>query len=192
MTDSTDTPVGGEQTGSEDGPGTFDSFKDSMGRFRTKSLFIETINPLYPAYFTLKKYDFEKGGHMYISLYQKYIEISDPTEYQVAIRLFGSWDHWQALMKSVWFRAHLKQWRAEVRTKIESERYYEMLGHVNSKPDGSKAMQASKWLASRYGDEKVAKRGRPSKAEKEAALKQVTEDDKVLSEDAKRIGLDGS
>ncbi len=188
-TSNIDNPVGVDQT-DEIGPGIFDSFKDSMGRFRTQSLFIETPNEAYPAYFTLKKQDITKGGHTYISLYRKYMEIADPTEYQVAVQIFGSWNHWQALMKSNWFMDHLNSWRFELRTKLESERYHEMLKHIEKDSNSTKAMQATKWLAGRYGDAKQAKRGRPSKLEKEQALKQSTEEDKMLSEDAKRIGLE--
>jgi len=182
-------PKGGGPTVVEVGPDIFEAFKDSMGRFRTKSLFIESPNPAYPAFFTLKHYDHTKDGHIYSSLYLKYMEISDPTEYQVAIRLFGSWDHWSSLMKSKWFMDHLNIWRAELRTKLESERFYEMKKHIADDPTSAQAQQATKWLAGRYGDGQVAKRGRPSKAEKEAALKQVTEEDKSLLEDADRIGL---
>ena len=187
-TTNTDIPVGDGQT-DEIGPGIFDSFKDSMGRFRTQSLFIETPNVAYPAYFTLKKSDTTKAGHTYISLYRKYMAIADPTEYQVAVQLFGSWSHWQALMKSQWFMDNLNEWRYELRTRLESERYHEMKEHIKDDPKSTQAMQATKWLAGRYGDAKQAKRGRPSKLEKEQALRQATEDDKTLNEDAKRIGL---
>jgi hypothetical protein len=178
-----DSPVGGEQTAP--GPEIFDTFKDSQGRFRTQSLFIEHPHKSYPAFFTLKKYN--KDG--YISMYQKYMEIADPTEYQVAIRLLGSWDHWQALKRAKWFREHLAAWRDELRVKMESDRYYEMLG--KSDKDTPQAIQATRWLADRYGEskDKTRKAGRPSKQEKEAHLKRLTQESEDTDADAARIGI---
>ena len=178
-------PVGIEETGTD----AFESFKDTMGRYRTKSLFIETANDAYPAYFTRKSYDFTKGGVKYISLYLKYMELSDPTEYQVAVKLFGAWEHWQALLKAGWFRDMITPWREELQVKLESERYHEMKGHITNDPGSPSAIQASKWLAERYGSKATAKRGRPTKAEKEGHLKRIVSEEKDLEEDMKRIGL---
>lgn len=180
-----DSPVGAEDTAT--GPGIFDSFKDSQGRYRTQSLFIETPHESYPAFFTTKKQDVEKNGKTYLSLYQKYMAIADPTEYQVAIQLFGSWDHWVALCRSKWFTDLLTGWREELKTKMESARYFEMLNDVGK--GTPQAIQATKWLAERYGDTKTIKRGRPSKAERALHLRQLTENSEAISEDAERIGL---
>lgn len=167
----------------------FESFKDTQGRFRTKSLFIETPHDSYPAFFTTKSYDFTKGGVTYFSLYKKYIEIADPTEYQVGIKLFGSWEHWQVITKSKWFTDLITPWRLELQVMMESSRYHEMKGHIANDPGSPSAIQASKWLAERYGSKATAKRGRPTKAEKEGHLKRIAEDEKELEEDMQRIGL---
>ena len=178
-------PVGVEQTDPAE-LDLFDSFKDSQGRYRTQSLFIETPHESYPAHFTTKTYNVKKNGKTYYSLYQKYMEIADPTEYQVALRLFGSWDHWQALCKSKWFMELLTGWRNELKVKMESDRYYEMVSKIDSEKDGT---QATKWLADRYGAKAVLKRGRPSKAEKAAHLKKLATETDETKEDAARIGL---
>ncbi len=184
-TDFNPSPEGAEDTAT--GPGIFDSFKDSQGRYRTQSLFIETPHESYPAFFTTKKYDVERGGKTYYSLYLKYMAIADPTEYQVAIQLFGSWDHWNALCRSKWFSELLTGWREELKTKMESQRYFEMLKDVGK--GTPQAIQATKWLAERYGDAKVVKRGRPSKAELKAHLNRLAEYSEETNEDAERIGL---
>lgn len=184
----TDSPVGANLTG-ELGPEIFDSFKDAQGRFRTQSLFIETPHDSYPAKFTLKKYDKVKDGKTYISLYLKYMEIADPTEYQVAVRLFGSWDHWQALTRSKWFGDHLTGWREELKIRLESERYYEMQEVATKDKGSAQAVQATKWLADRYGDKATAKRGRPSKAEKAQHLSKLKSETAELNEDIARLGL---
>jgi hypothetical protein len=171
------------------GPDLFGSFKDAQGRFRTQSLFVETPHDSYPAYYTLKKYDVTKNGKTYLSLYQKYMEIADPTEYQVALRLFGSWDHWQALTKAKWFNNHLIGWRDELKVKMESDRYYEMSDRVEKDKFSTSGINATKWLADRYGSKSTIKRGRPSKAEKEAHLQRLQNESEDTNEDAKRIGI---
>lgn len=155
-------------------------FKDAQGRFRTLSLFYESKHPSYPSYFTTKKYDHK--GH--VSLYKLYMEISDPTEYRVAMEVFNSWDHWKALCSSEWFTGLVSQWREELKVKIESERYQEM--RALAKSGSPQAATASRWLAERYGEKK---RGRPSKAEVEGRLSQETRETKAILEDAANIGL---
>ena len=178
-------PVGDDETAPDlVTPGGFTHFKDTQGRFRTQSLFIEYPHENYPAHFTLKK----KGMKGYVNMYAKYMEIGDPTEYQVAVQLLGSWDHWQQLCRTKWFTLRLHGWREELKTKMESDRYYEMAGKVDSEKAG---VQATKWLADRYGasEDMPHKRGRPTSDEKLAYLKQLERDAEDLDEDAKRIGL---
>jgi hypothetical protein len=182
----TDNPVGVELD-APFGPEVFDSFKDAQGRYRTQSLFIETPHKSYPAFFTTKKHDVDKNGQTYISLYQKYMDIGDPTEYQVALRLFGSWGHWEALCKSKWFKELLTDWRNELRVRMESDRYYEMEERAD-RPDAS-GIQATKWLAERYGDKGTAKRGRPSKEERARHLARLSHETAEEDADAERLGL---
>lgn len=166
--------------------GAYDHLKDSQGRFRTQSLFIEYQNDKYPAPFTLKEYD-HKGA---LSMYRKYIEIGDPTEYSQAIGLLGSWRHWEMLTSSKWFKPFLTQWRNELKVKFESDRYREMKTTAQACAQTPQGIQATKWLAERYNDPEVLKRGRPSKAEKAQALKQLQEEQELLNDEASRLGLD--
>ncbi len=181
-----DNPFGVEET-EPLGPEAFDSFKDAQGRYRTQSLFIETPHESYPAFFTTKRVDVEKNGKTYISLYRKYMEIGDPTEYKIAIRLFGDWRHWEALRKSGWFRQLADEWREELRVRMASDRYHEMIDFV--KDGGAQGIQATKWLDERYADKKASKRGRPSKAERERRLKEMTSEADENAEDAERLKL---
>jgi len=180
-------PVGEEDTARKNAivtPGGFIKFKDAQGRFRTQSLFTEYPHENYPAHFTLKK----GGKDGYINMYEKYMEIADPTEYQVAIQLLGSWDHWQQLCRTKWFTLRLHGWREELKTAMESERYFEMLDKIDSEKQG---VQATKWLADRYGasEDMPHKRGRPSKTEREVYLRQLERDEEDSDNDARRIGL---
>ena len=182
-TDFSCTPIGGEDT---EGHEVFADFKDSQGRFRTQSLFWESRHPDYKCYFTTKKHPHEGC----ISMYQKYMEVGDPTEYKFAQRVLGSWDHWKALCGSKWFSELLTEWRAELQVKMESERYWEMKDVKDTcSMDSPQSIQATKWLADRYTPEKETKRGRPSNAERLTYLKEVKDKGKELDFDAKLVGL---
>lgn len=160
------------------------SLKDSVGRPRTLSLFWEHRSDKYPAPFTLKPYDHQ--GRM--SMYRKYMEIGDPTEYSQAIGLLGSWEHWVTLTNAEWFKPYVEKWRAELKVKFESDRYREMEEVAETQKGTPQGIQATKWLAERYS-KPSPKRGRPSKAEKKAALKRETEEKDLLREEAERLGL---
>ena len=164
------------------GAGPYDSLKDTVGRFRTQSLFIEKKNDKYSAPFTLKDND-HRGA---MSMYRKYMEIGDPTEYATAKILLGSWRHWQLLTEANWFQEYIVRWREELKAKFESKRWEEMNEVVTNMPGTPQAMQATKWLADRYSK---PKRGRPSKDEKKELLKEESEEDKLLAEEAQRLGL---
>ncbi|KKL61016.1 hypothetical protein LCGC14_2199550 [marine sediment metagenome] len=156
-----------------------------MGRFRTQSLFVEMKNEKYPAPFTLKDYD-HKGA---LSMYRKYMEMADPTEYSTAIALLGGWRHWQLLTQCDWFKPHIKRWRDELRVKFENDRYLEMKHVAETMGRTTQGIAATKWLADRYSTVTKPKRGRPSAAEKKTALQDETEEDRLLAEEATRLGL---
>lgn len=156
-----------------------------MGRFRTQSLFVEMKLDKYPAPFTLKTYDHR--GRM--SMYRKYMEIGDPTEYSQAIGLLGSWEHWKTLCAAEWFKPHIEKWRDELRIKFESDRYREMSEVAETHKGTPQGVQATKWLAERYSKVEAPKRGRPSKAEKAQHLKEAAEEETLTSEEAARLGL---
>ena len=169
------------------------SYKDEQGRYRTKSLFIEAIDPRvkangYNAPFSLKA-DAPDGV---VSMKEMYLEIADPTEYEFATQVLGSWEHWQKLCQCSWFAPHRTLWQAELEDKLRSEGVAIMREIAQSGNKGAAA--AAKWLAEKGFNKEVgmrspSKRGRPSKeevaAERKAAVKELDE----TEEDAKRIGL---
>jgi len=176
LTDDTETTPKGV-----DEPTGYEHLKDSMGRFRTLSLFVEHKLDSYPAPFTLKDYD-HKGA---MSMYLKYMEYSDPTEYSFAIGMLGSWKHWEALCSSEWFSPYITQWRKELKQKLAYERFKEMVVAADKKGN----IHATKWLDEKYGVKAGSKRGRPSKAEKAAHLKEIAEEKELIREEAERLGF---
>lgn len=92
----------------------------------------------------------------------KFIEIGDPTEYQAAIALVGSWKEW-CRFKKEWgaFSSIVDDWVCEVEIKLRSD----AVRKLASMPDAG----SQKWIAE--GKYQVKKAGRPSKAQIEREAK---------------------
>ena len=158
-------------------------FKDVMGRYRTESLFLETKrNNKYDSYFTLAHED--KKGHL--SMRRKYLEISDPTEYQVAMQLLGDYKHWQALASRKWFKDHLDQWRIELDDKLQSEAVATLREIARSTKAGGR-VQAARLLLDKPWEAKNRLRGRPSNDEVEGYRKQASDEAEESHEDYLRV-----
>ena len=91
-----------------------------MGRWRTKSLFIEHAHPDYPALFTLADEDKTLDGTCYISAKRKYLEYQDPFEHTFAQSVFGSYECWQAVAASPDLAPSIEDWRAELDAHLRS------------------------------------------------------------------------
>lgn len=159
---------------------------DHVGAYRTQSLFLETkgVTALEPL-LTLKEIDWEYKGKTLPSLKRIYMELEDPTEYEVAIHVFGSWPHWLRLLENKAIRQEIDKWREELELKIRSKALKAMLDTASF--EGAKGTAAAKYLAERGWVKRPA--GRPSKAEQKGQMKQDAELKRILAEDAERVGL---
>lgn len=83
----------------------------SNGTRLTQGLFYEFPNSDEDAPYTLKERDLIKGDKTYVSLSRVYLESAD--EYEAAMRLVGSWNHWQKLVKLKWFSQGIEQFSFE-------------------------------------------------------------------------------
>jgi hypothetical protein len=160
------------------------AFRDTMGRFRTESLFLEKKrNDKFPSYFTLS--DFDRDGH--ISMRRKYLEIADPTEYEVGVRLLGDFKHWQVLCERDWFKEYVNGWRMELQAKLESEAI-SILKEVATDPKAGGRVQAAKLLVERPWENKDRPlRGRPSTLDKERYLKRAVGEAEEVEADHARL-----
>jgi len=93
------------------------------------------------------------------SIYVEYMKFD--TEYEAAMWILGDWKHWQALCKLSWFQKHKKEWDAEKETRQKAMAKNTLL---------DAAAGGNVTAAKIVYEENVPKRGRPTKAEKEAAL----------------------
>lgn len=158
-------------------------FKDTTGRWRTKSLFKDFHSPnqeQWPPVFTLKEHD---DGE-YKSLRQIYLSFDDPTGYAFAKAVLKSWEHWKKLCSLEWFKAHLDSWNEELEVKLAAKGIKKAREIADG--DSGQAFQASKFLVDR-GWEKSG-RGRPKK-EREANERIRARIEASIEEDEQRLRL---
>ena len=158
-------------------------YTDKMGRFMTRSLFIETIlreqvqkgiKPMYSL----------TGVKGFTNIHQLYLDTCDPTGYTFAIEAFESWDHFTYLSSLAWFRKYLASWEAELEVKLRSEGLKALMHTATT--EGSRGTTAAKYIADAGWK---TKRGRPSKEEVEREQKQQARIKEDLGDDAKRMNL---
>lgn len=145
------------------------------GRYRLNSLFWEYrfISKNEDPVFTLADYDkSETCKSMYL------IYMNCDTEYEVAMETLGSWEHWQELCKSNFFKKHLNRWREERKVRDEAIAHKTLLREAqNGNVTAAKAILA----------ENKPTRGRPSKQEKAQKLDEEREIEEFLMNNIKVI-----
>jgi hypothetical protein len=154
-------------------------FKDSMGRWRTESLFVETnrVEDKWPSFYCLNP---DKETELLPSLKRLYLEASDPTEYNFATSYLGGWQHWQALSKGWFFKEYIKEWREELEVKLRAEGIKAQRGLAKKGNPN-----AAKWLAEKGWDKRKA--GAPSKEERVREMKMGAKVAEHLDEDYERV-----
>lgn len=162
--------------------------KDRIGRYRTQSLFWETRSDEkgYIPLFTRKNYDHTVDGIVYPSLKKIYLSYDHVPEfeYEFAMDIFGTWEHWQMFATDSIFRKDVKEWRQELEIKIKADAIRGVI--LASKGDDAKGVQAMRYLADKgYSP----KRGRPSKDEVERERKIAAGIKDDLADDMARLGL---
>jgi len=121
-----------------------------------------------------------------INARKAFVNTNDPTGYTWAMTYLGSWEHFQKLMKARWFREAFDLWVEELAAKRKSEAIA-AIREIASDETNKSRLPAARFLAEL--DKKPHTRGRPSKEEISAELKQQMKELTVEDEDAARIGL---
>lgn len=158
-------------------------YKDAQGRFRTVSLFAETITASakakgYAPVFTLR----DECAAGLPSLRKLFVLSNDPTGYQVAITALGSWQHWQKLYSTNWFMEYLEEWKIEQEVRMRSEAIMAIADEA--KRGGASGNTAAKFIAKREWE---ARAGRPSKEEVDRERKIAARIQDELHDDSARI-----
>lgn len=170
------------------------AFRNSSGARYTRSMFWETSvnlpieDRVSEPRFTLMT---DKPG--LVNFRKAYVQLGDPSGYQMAQRYLEDYDHWRLLMRSPWFKAAKVLWDEELDAKLSSEG----MQAIRELADGGEhvpvatQLSAAKYLADKTFRKapSVASRGRPSKEEVAGNLKQATAETADTAADAARIRL---
>ena len=161
-------------------------YKDSKGRWRTQSLFKEysfqtskskhSFDPI----FTLSEFDDEK----YISFPKLFLSFNDPTGYQFAKKVLGSYEHWMRLISQKWFKVHLDGWLEELEVKLASEGLMKIKNIAES--GDTQAFAANKFLVNKGWE---GTKGRPKKADVERVARVRAGIESAVEDDLERIRL---
>jgi len=152
-----------------------------------KGLFFETTGAdKGTVLYTLKDVDHEG----YPSLYRLYMELDDPTEWEVAQQLMDGWEHWEMLTNCTWFKPTVERWRKELQLRMMSKALVRIKSEA--KTGSRESFGANKYLLEKGWVPKETTghgRGRPTKDEIRKAADELARADNQLTEDYKRLGL---
>lgn len=137
-------------------------FKAPNGQFYTRQIFYEmNTADVSLVLYTLKDYDIEVDGRPIPSLSRLYIEAADVSEYDFALKYFGSWKHWKMISDANWFKEYITPMREELATKLMSLSVKRIAQLAEG--DTRDAFQANRYLLDKGYIAKVGVKGRPSK-----------------------------
>ena len=124
-----------------------------------------------------------------MSLQQLFVKMvpNDPTEYEFAQAVFGSWNVWKGISEAPQIKPYVNHWRNEVVVKIKSQAIQAIAEEMKS--NGRSSFSAAKLLLDKgWLDNDTA-----SQAKKKLQAKEQEEQDKqalsLLQNDAQRLGL---
>lgn len=134
--------------------------------------------------YTLKNEDF-RG---YLSLYRLFMEEGDITEWRFVQKYLHSWDHWEILCSTPWFKPYITKWRKELELKLRSEALAKIKETAQNKSH-KQNLEANKYLLSGswMPKEDAKRRGRPSKEEIKEEAVRMAQDEQKLAEDYQRV-----
>lgn len=160
-------------------------FKDNRNQWFTTGLFFEFKSDAVEPMFVLKGND-RNGLKSLKNIYLSWPHVPG-YEYEFAEQVLGGWEHWLAMQGSSRLKPHIDAWKEELLIKHKCKSVAAIVGMANNEEDKNR-MQAAKYLAEKGWTEKSTK-GRPSKLEKEAALKAEMDRNTEYDEDLHRLGL---
>lgn len=161
---------------------TISKFKNVNGVWLTREIFFETAQNKANVIYTLKQEE-----HLgYPSLYLKYLEEGDITEYTFAVNHLGGWAHWKILSETSFFRPYLTDWREELEVKLRSQALAKI---INTAAGTTKdAFAAQKFVSHREWDKAAGPtKGRPSNRQIKQAANDIAADNARLNEDLQRL-----
>ena len=147
-----------------------DKVVDSYGRRVILSLFKE-----------FKRTDYEPLWSLHKDWKPIFLDTQDPTEYEIAMRLIGDWEHYQLIRNHPKIKPIMDKWAKEAEVKLRSEAIRKMMKH-SAAPNGA---AAAKWLAEGAFMGRVLK-NKQDKQEEQEIRDEIAE---RVAGDMERLGL---
>lgn len=150
------------------------NFIGGAGALRTASLFYECWKEMKPERQVVVPpvYSLYRDYPNVVNARKLFIQENDPTGYKFATKYLRDWGHWKRLMTFKWFSDAVEAWREELDAKNQEAALAKI--RTISASGSPAAFAAAKYIANneykRLGSDK--KRGRPSKVEVEARLRE--------------------
>ena len=161
-------------------------FKAPNGQFYTRQIFHEmNTTDVSLVLYTLKDYDIEVEGKLVPSLSRLYIEMGDVSEYDFALKYFGSWKHWKMISDANWFKEYITPMREELATKLMSLSVKRIAQLAEG--DTRDAFQANRYLLDKGYIAKVGVKGRPSKESIQREAEALFKEKDGFNEDFQRL-----
>ena len=167
--------------------------KNDSGAVMTKALFYELSydNPTH-VIFTLKDKDIElPNGRPAVALSQKFIDLCtmDPTEYEFASVIFGSWEVWERISNAPNIKKHVEKWRKEATIRRKAIAFKSVMSEVTE--GGRSSFTAAKYLIEEnWVNQGQTKDGRAARKEAKDTASKAYERSAV-SDDLKRLREEG-
>lgn len=158
-------------------------FYNQSGRALTKALFLETSLDRAQVMYTLRDHPHEG----YPSLYEAYMKLEDPTEFEFAQKHLAGWAHWQMLANSAFFKEYIQRWRWELDLQIKAKALRRLTEESKKGRNVfaiNRFLIQSGWLSEREPKNTV---GRPTMDRIKAEAAKLMELDQEILEDHKRL-----
>ena len=144
--------------------------------------------------FTTQREDVVIKGKLLYSLPKLYLSLvpSDPTEYEFAMSVFGSWEVWDKMRTNSSVKKEYIKWKNEAEVKIKSEALKVIIGEAKT-IGGKNAYSAAKFLQAKGWEVASSPTDlKQSQQRKDKQLKDKEQDAEALTllqEDANRLGI---
>ena len=129
----------------------------------------------------------EKSSEDYIALKEVYMAIEDPTEFEFAMKTFGSYRHWLHITELSWAKDYVSEWRHELAMKLKSKSIKDIVNLAGDEfVKETTKFQAMKYLAnSDYAEKTTATKAKQAKVKE--AIRREGDDD--IASDFERLGI---
>jgi len=164
-----------------------DKFKNQMGVYYTKALFLETSVTKGMELFTFKYKDIKVGDKTFISFPKRFIDLRDPTGYLISQDLLDGYQHWKRLEECTWFAEELDKWKEELEVLLKAEalsRIREEAVEGKNSYSANKLLLEGGWIPKEKRKDSV---GRPSKEKIKKEAEQLFSNKSEVDADLKRL-----